>query len=430
MTGARIVLFVCPSRFSIGELYNAVRIGESLAADLHVRPVFVVTDSYAGYAAGSGLEEYVFPSRTADNRAWLRSLVDHVGPHTVVIADHQNLALERVSIDVACVYGLPAHIVVLDSLQFAPGPRTVSFGIAGVQGAERVRRWLPPRITIPAVPGDCVTLTPVPVASPADAESAVSVYTEPPQIDEARSGIFHDLGIESDRRLVVSAQSSWAAMGFDQISRANSRGRYAELRRRRILEALSDAGDRTVLVEIGAVGVPSDSAIAGVRAVSVPNLGRQAFTDLLAAADLYLTDNLISGAMAQAATIGTPVLALVNAGPRSGGTAVDRQMDELYPGWDFPYIVNPFGWVDELGPVLDRNPYLEAVPTAEFYHPVALREAISTQLSEGADRSATTALAELRLRVPSPASAFAPVLDRPSEHLGRTTIALDPGAPR
>ncbi|GIT78811.1 hypothetical protein LLS1_04800 [Leifsonia sp. LS1] len=397
----RTVVFVCPSRFSMGELHNAVQMGRQLHRDLGCCAVYIVPPVFEGLAAAAGFPEYVFPRRSADNRRWLGDLLRLIAPGLLVLADHANPALERSSIDYESVYDAGFPVVAIDSLQFASG-REVEYAVAGVHGAHRLRHWLPPSVAVPAVPDGVPVLTPVPVASARHAQNPFALYAERPRAEVAATQLRERLGVPGDHRLVVIAQSGWASAAFAQLARGAERhGIYERLRTRRLVRALDESGHRVTLLEI-ASGDRADESSARVDVRSLGRLNSQQFTDVIAAADLYATDNLISGAMAQAAALGTPVLALTNSVEREADPTdeIDQELEHRYPGWAFPYLVNPFGWHRELAPVLRDNPYLESVARVEVFERNRLASAFEAQLGANPDRRATAALGESASALP------------------------------
>lgn len=403
LEGLRIA-FICPSRFSLGETYNALRIAAQLVKDADVAPFFVVSKENEWYGAEYGFPIFALPQHRSDNGAWLGLLLSGLKPDLLVIADHSNLALERTSLNFTALRSIGIPLVAVDSLQFAPGPRTVSYSITRMRGAQGgLRKWFPPTLEIPALPPDVSVVTPSPVASLSSAFAPFALYEAPPTVTTPPSEIRERLAVPSGSLLVVAAQSGWASSAFEHLSLGRTpRGHYNALRTERLVRALEETGRPVTLVGIGGK-VLSASASAQTTLRALPPLSGQSFTDLLAAADLYMTDNLISGAMAQAALLGTPVLALTNPSehiPRDDDP-LDTEMAHAYPGFGFPYLVNPFGWQKELEPVLRDNPYLSAVPQAPVYSRNTLSAAIDHQLSEVPDLSPTRALQGMLSQLPT-----------------------------
>lgn len=408
LEGLRIA-FICPSRFSLGETYNALRTAAQLAKEADVAPFFVVSKENEWYGAEYGFPMFALPQHRSDNGAWLGLLLSNLKPDLLVIADHSNLALERTSLNFAALRSTGIPLVAVDSLQFAPGPRTVAYSIARMPGAQRLRKWFPPTLEIPALPPDVPVVTPSPVASLSSAFAPFALYDAVPTVATPPSEIRERLAVPSGSLMVVAAQSGWASKAFEHLSLGRTpRGHYNTLRTERLVRALEETGRPVTLVGISGKVLPaSESAQTTLRAL--PPLSGQSFTDLLAAADLYLTDNLISGAMAQAALLGTPVLALTNPSVHipEEDDPLDAEMAHAYPGFGFPYLVNPFGWQKELEPVLRDNTYLSAVPQAPAYSRNALSAAIDRQLSKAQDLSPTRAVQGMLAQLPTAAHTFA-----------------------
>jgi hypothetical protein len=121
-----------------------------------------------------------------------------------------------------------------------------------------------------------------------------------------------------------------------------------------------------------------------IRFVNMPFLEIDAFLELVFSCDLFVSDNLPSSAMAKAVFCGVPALALQNTcfeGTRDGspltvpehgnlrGEALElvQKWNRLLPGGIYPFRLYPLGWVDELKPLFDNNPYTDAIVHAEMY---------------------------------------------------------------
>lgn len=264
------ILFICPSRTSMGELQNALRLALLLGRDAGTTATFVIAAEFVRSAASMGFSERVVPGRVVSGSRWLRAVVEDVKPSLIILADHANLALERTSFIAADVYRTGIPTLALDSLQFAPGPRDVTFAISAMPEAARMRRWLPERVVVPALPADVPVATPVPVASPHRAISPFGVY-EPGGPSYSSTTDWRDrLDVEAGRKLVLSAQSGWAAQMFDLMSRGRGNtASYSELRLRRIARSIQVVSPRAVIVEVGG---RHQGDFDGIRVVSVPKL--------------------------------------------------------------------------------------------------------------------------------------------------------------
>lgn len=391
----------------MGELQNALRLALLLRRDAGTTATFVIAAEFIGSAASVGFSERVVPGRVVSGSRWFRAVVEDIKPSLIILADHANLALERTSFVATDVYDTGIPTLALDSLQFAPGPREVTFAISAMPESARMRRWLPERVTVPEVPADVPVATPVPVASPRCAINPFGVY-EPGGPSHPSTTDWRDrLGVETSGKLVLSAQSGWAAQMFDLMSRGRGNtASYSELRLRRITRSLQVVSPRAVIVEVGG---RHQGDFNGIRVVSVPKLDPREFTGLLAAADLFLNDNLISGALAQASLLGIPSLTLVNSRRYypTPGDELDAKMSSSFTDWGFPFVVNPLGWVEELEPVLEQNPYLAGLVRAEIYQRSNLEARFAQQLSARPDLTAAEELAATLQTLPRAVDVFA-----------------------
>jgi len=432
MSRAAEIVFVCPGRYSIGELYNAIVMSRSLeAAGMTTR--FIVTEQLADYATASGADVIVRSMRR-NRGADVIDTIERLSPALAVLADHHLPFLEPGAAGIQNLVSPLVPTVMLDSLGFGLSGAEVTNTLAGLPGAEALRRWFTPTTSIPRAGNPQALLHPVPVATP-DAPGSFSLYDSVPEMGADRQATRERYGVATERALVVVAQSAWAATGFTQLGRTRGRqlGRsYDDLRIDWILHCLSLVG-----VDLTVVGVRRDAAARdlhpNVSLVHTPFLGLDDFSDLLGAADLYVTDNILSAAMARAAVMGTPCLALVHEGDGVAEPADafeanwHAEMLSLFPGYDFPYLVNPFGWISEVGAMMPGNPYLQSVPRVDVFDPRAVSRAVRTQLSNSADTRPTDVLRNPGAARASPVDVVRRALAQPSEllHTFRTTDPHD-----
>lgn len=406
LSGSRIV-FVCPSQESLGEALNASRTATQLVSSLGVQATLIVRSSHRDRLRDPRYALCEIPPRTTDARDWLRRTIDEIDADVVVLADHENTALERTPFDNDTVYACGRPVIAMDSLQFAGRREPLTCALAQTPGARPLRRWWPREFFVPPLPPDVPVVTPVPVAGAISSSHPFAVYRGAPAALLSAADVRARLSVAKGSRLVVVARSGWAATAYEQMSRGrHPSAHFRTLRARRLSRVLDNIGEDVTLVELGAPPrVPVDPRVVTAAGDwSRPDR----FWSLLAAADLFLTDNLTSGAAAQAACVGTPLVCLINSAPYVGdpGDPIDAAMDEAYPGWGFPYLVHPFGWVHELERLRTGNPFLDAVPLAEAYDDGDVARTIAGQLGSQPDLSPTRALTALLPHLPSAADVF------------------------
>lgn len=288
------------------------------------------------------------------------------------------------------LHALNRPLAALDSLAWADGVPRLRARIARLPGAEAVRRWYPPETRIPALPEDVMRLRPVPVAPPQAADGAFRLYCTPPRVARDRVlAVRAAYGVGRGELLVVFPRSAWASKAFDHMARANgSHGDHRRLFRAWLARVLGRLGRPITVVGVGSAPARAEPLHAQVRFADSPLLPLQGFTELLAAADLFLTDNITSCAMARAVLVGTPAVALLHSGNVPPQEPADQVvLDGLsahLPGVLFTYSVFPYGWCEELSPLLTGNPFLDAVPRAPAYRAAAAARCIEEVLATAA----------------------------------------------
>ena len=385
MTASRPVAFLCPGKFSFGELQNAITIARQLPPDMPSE--FLVSEQYLGLAQRSGVSARSIPTGPGSGEKVLE-LLKGLNPAGVVVADHHLFALERAHFPFETVLRAGSPVVALDSLCLGPAASRMQMALSRQPAMKPIHRWFPPETDIPALPAEVGVIRPVPVAGLSRPEDSFDLYGGGLKPRRTKEEVFGALGISGDRCLVVSAQSNWATNAYGllgRVSRTADSDTYRNLRSLWSAEMFSRVGRPITVLEVSSGGA-AQTRRNGVEFLSIPYQAMDDFVDILAAADLYITDNLTSGALAKAAALGTATLALVNerndrsADPFS--TEWLARMETHFPGFDVRFLVNPFGWADELAPLLAENEYLAALPTAEIFDldacAAAIREHIGT----------------------------------------------------
>lgn len=410
------LLIVSPSAHSLGELANAM----VMAAQLPDRPITVMTSAaYADYARGACLSVRELPRGRRAAEVVGRAVAEP-DLAAVILADHHLTALERVHFTVADLIG-PAPLICVDSLCLGPEGRRLELAISQHSISPQMRHWFPLEVHTETLPGEATLLRPVPVAGGARGGLAFDLYGTTLRPRHGREQTRESLGIAADRTVIVTAMSNWAVRAMTkphEASPTRDRDEYLRLRTRWLVELAVRLDRRITLVSLGAIGDPGTirpaEGAGRVELVNLPGLAMDEFTDLVAAADLYLCDNLTSGAMARAALLGTPVVALTNeAGVWDGSDFVQgwrAEMERVFPHFDFRYLVNPFGWVRELDPLRTDNPYLDAVVRAPAYS-LEQQVRICTEALDSAERPARDALVERVCTLPKVPEALERALD-------------------
>lgn len=123
----------------------------------------------------------------------------------------------------------------------------------------------------------------------------------------------------------------------------------------------------------------------------------------LAAADMFLTTNVLS------ATLGRAVLAKVPSLVLQNSSTVETPM----LGTAHPFRVAPLGWHNLLEPLLKDNPYRDCFATAEIFDPEATRQAMTGLLDDSTGlKERQENFHELLAGLPEPMEALKAVLAR------------------
>lgn len=408
------LLVLSLSEHSLGELHNALLFARQLQAS-RGEVLFVTTAGHGGYVQQAGMPYQTWTKNPAQNGRLLDELLTGYQPQAVLLADYYNLFMEGPLLDPARVEGIALPLVTFDSMNFAPGPTRLEKEILRHCRHSKVfGRGGQFQTVLPAVPEGMAVLRSCPINRPVAEKGIlpVSLYREScwQQDEEKRCRVRQQFNFSAREKLVMLAKSSWAQLVFRIIAMEHGQGNSFSYDR--VLQQLLRLYLRQVEGSVVVLGVGLqagfNAANEKVRFVSLPFLGLEEYQSLLWAVDLFITDNITSCSAAKAAIGGVPVLVLTSSlESRGDGTYVStfepgaevltllQQWERAVPGSIFPYYVYPFGWVRELSPLIQDNPYFDLIVRAEMFDVQGTGEIIQQLLYE---RAAQEQLAVARQR--------------------------------
>ncbi|MCL6448795.1 MAG: DUF6365 family protein [Armatimonadetes bacterium] len=430
------VLVLSLSEHSLGELHNAILFARQVAK-AGGTVLFLATGNHVSYTREAGFPVLPWRKSRGENAALVREQLAAFRPEAVLLADYYNLFLEEPVVDPEMLARLELPVATFDSMNFAPGPTLLEKEIFR---ESRYSRAFGPggrfSALLPPVPPEMAVLRSCPVNRPVKEPGIlpVALYREHLFLPQGRrNGVRRRLGLDPDEKLVLLARSSWAHLAVK--IRAMERALSTRFSYERILQHLLCLYLREAPCPVVVMGVGPQAAFSGgeegVRFASLPFLGMAEYQELLLAADLFVTDNITSCSAAKAAVGGVPVLVLVSSLTSNGdGTyrapfplakeavTLLRQWEKAVPGSIFPFRVFPFGWVRELAPLLQNNPYLDALVTAEMFDIRGTGEKIRGLLTDEGVKNALAArqagYRRLLQSLPGAPEALQWVLERPA----------------
>jgi hypothetical protein len=359
---------------------------------------------HAGFAAASEtiphLHDLGMPAlpldgaTSADNRDLLDRIVRGFRPDLLVAADafavHRSRGWTGLPIETLRErYGLP--VAGIDRLGLPGADYT-----ADLYGGVRTR--------LPRVFDSCDLV--IRTCAPHPPEPAgPGVLTVGAQPTGLRDG-----GLGSTKREAADA----VAAGADRptVFLVTSPWEYRGALRSAAASELVDALPRLVHSHLAALGRPLEVVHVGerpwgfARAEQIEyrhfsKMPYQMFHERLAAADLFLTTNVLSATLAQAVAAGVPSLLLDNH-ERTGSAQFADWVGQAAPGLRtlHPYRVAPLGWHDMLEPLLTGNPYRDCFAAAGILDRPAVLGALTDLLDKGsAAAGLRTAQADYRERL-------------------------------
>jgi hypothetical protein len=215
-------------------------------------------------------------------------------------------------------------------------------------------------------------LVPVPFASPRGDRFRFNAlpHVESPGPD-ARAEIRRELGLSAEDGMVLLLSSRWQSA---QMQHWKHHQRLARHLPALALEALAGVDPRVHVVHVGPEAFARGEALGG-RYHWFSQRGPERFHALMGTADVLLTFNTSATSTLSALALGLPVVLAINS--RSGRTVdevvaalgttppppVRRWLEQVVPL--HPFRVWPLGLYGLLSPVLEDNPFTDAVRTVE-----------------------------------------------------------------
>ena len=379
------VLILSLSEYSLGELHNAIFFARQVR-DSGGEVFFIVPPGHEKYTRETGFQVVIWQNKSTANEGFVRQVIAEHRPDVVVLADYYNLFLEKPVINPELVIKLGIPVATFDSMNFAPGPtllekeilRKSRFGQTFAKGLQFCTQ-------LPALPPELAVLLTCPVNKPVQQAGALTVtlYKEPLFLSAGRRAeVRSRFGLAPGEKLVMLAKATWAYLAVK--IRAMEQSRALRFSYGHFLQQLLQLYMQEIPSPVMVLGVgPQMEFNRGegqLRFASLPFLGLEEYQELLLAADLFISDNITSCSVAKAIMGGIPALVLTSALISNGdGTyqapfdlqqpvqSLLQKWEKAVPGSIFPFLVYPFGWHRELAPLLQDNPYREALVETEMF---------------------------------------------------------------
>lgn len=397
-------LFVAPSGAAFGEIQQGLRV----ARDLVRRDEEVVFSAPSAAAVLFEGEPLSYRANDRDVLAMaqvLRRSVESEGFTSLTLVDLAASAFtfDALGIDIGFVQELPVAVLGLDFWNLAEAGLRWDFGTDA-------------SLISPKVLDIERRLVPVPVVRPEGTKGAFNALPEPAALQRDRESVRAELGLGTQDRLVLFPQSRWQD---PEVQNWKHHARIARGLPALVSARLAALGERVHLVHVSPVAFESPGPM-GDRYHWLRQLPSRRFHELLTAADLLLSFNATGVSTVTAIAAGLPVLLGMNS---HRGKTVDEVAAALAAPpsaplreWlaavvpVYPFLLWPLGLFDFLSPVLQGNPYVEALCRVEILEEDAFQEAGHGLLFDptvaGELRSRQHAYCRKVAELPSPADVF------------------------
>lgn len=214
------------------------------------------------------------------------------------------------------------------------------------------------------------TLLPTPVLAATGATTYNSLPEDLPAAG-AREAVRAQMGLKSGEKVVFFPSAAWQQGGEQHL-------RFPQRLAAAMPDVIADVVGRlgARLLHVGPVAMPEVAARLGAAYKWIPQVQRQAFTELLAASDLLLSFNAFASTIAHAMVLGIPTLLGINS--HAGATPDElvgrlahaptalmrRFLDRVAPL--HPFLMWPLGFFGFGQHILAHNPYFDALTVCEI----------------------------------------------------------------
>jgi hypothetical protein len=353
-------LIVALSNKGYGETLLGVRLARELQASgasveflIHEAAAPLLADTTFGQTPVPESAGPIFPLLLM---ARLRALQ----PRTVLLSDYSTTAifLERHGVDPALLGALGVPVGAIDIWDMArTGSRIDVFG----GQTRQLPDWFG---TLD------YALVPTPIGNPLNGGRCYSCLPgSTPVRKKVQRHLRRTFRLGDDDRLVLMCTAAWQHTTF----RSDAANQTAQLVPQLIAHHVRSVDPRVHLVHVGPQRFELDS---DERYHWIPPVEPERFELLVGSADLVMGANISSTTISQAMVHGVPNLVLINS----------RSAEPF-----FPFALWPIGYHAYVRPVLEGNPYVEAVNVTEILDEAVVKGRIRELLFDEAARAAAIA---------------------------------------
>ena len=395
-------LFLAAPAAAFGEVATGLRIARELVADGD-RVLFLAGADVALLFEGTGVVHRPVDNEIFSLKRFVTRLIASERCTSVTLVDVTSvyLTLDPIGVELDFLEQLSIPVVALDYWNLGRAGPAWDFG----------------RDATP-IPTAALAfekrLLPVPIAR---LDAGPGVFAALPDLvtpAAPRADVRSGLGLGESDRLVVWPTSRWQQ---PELQHWKHHARLARQVPAWLASTLANLGERVHVLHVGPQASPAWAAW-GDRYRFAGQVGAARLQDVMAAADLLLSLNTTATTNFTAIALGLPTLVVMNS--RTGSAeelaATVAHPSEALQAWLreatplHPFRLWPLGLFDFLTPVLDRNPFADAVRQVELLDENGLIETCRALLFDedaaDAERERQARYREEVRALPGPAAAF------------------------
>jgi hypothetical protein len=352
-------LMLALSRQGFGEAILGLRVASELKKrgdDVHV----LAHDSNA-ILLRNGLPHLLFASHAcAFFKLYLDMCIAEFKPDSILLADYFTTALffEQAKLSPAILKDLDIPIVAIDTWNSSRLPRPID---VFTNTQRPVALW----------EDNVVPIYPVPFLAPEEAAGVYQSLPEPVLLGrKSRQHLRSSLGVGEQEKAVLFCTAEWQHANYESVEAI----RIARWLPALVADYVRRLGRDVHLIHVGPQAYDLKEMLQG-KYHWLPPLPPTRFDALVASMDLLFSANISATTIAKAMVSQVPILVLHNSvsaqTPEEVIAAIPGPPSPFMKQWMkntlpiFPFALWPLGYHKFLAPLLERNPYLDALDLAE-----------------------------------------------------------------
>ncbi len=360
------ILFISTGSLAFGESVMALAFARSLPKELY-NPCFIVSPLNAVLLDHQQLKAIqLLDNAHKINRLLVEDFLEKYPPELIILCDFLTFDFSQMNFGITLKFlrSYNKPIISLDSYEWESGDFVLDF-------FSGLTKQLPRTLLL--LDG---AIRPCPLNKPTATTERAICYSFLHQINDCDLGevaaLRREIGIGEEDFVIFSATAVWQAFRPKQ----KYGGPFGHIITDLLTDYIAKLGTKLHWIRVGPERNRSTQVIGDITEHNFPSLPEKEFDQLLAAADILITNNVASTTLAKCISYGRSALLLYNSIQANTpddlakypqvqiNSSTLKLIENSYPIQ--PFRMFPLGWYNFLSPIMKDNPYLETFYGAEI----------------------------------------------------------------